>query len=267
MRAINIYNDTFFDWSTYERPTHSNNSFSNYLTKYNLFYLLLFIVEIDTLLWSFKFLTLQPVFFVRVDFPWMRRGDRADFHDTCAMLISEPLSRTSLEDSIQMRSFELLSSSRLLVGNIALYVCTGLFNCICDRTVSPGNPKSSIALCIFIGALHYPRWPMAVRRVKDCPRKIHTCAHVALSTLGIHPRRTRNASNLFIGNFADNRCSIKPPPRRTCSREYRHSMHKLMTRHASSRLKDSVAVPRHRVDTLADRKNPTTRSLFGRISR
>lgn len=104
-----------------------------------------------------------------------------------------------------------------------MYACA--CSTACATTVSSGNPKVASHSAFLLAHYIIPaaRWRNAV---KDCPRKINTCAHVVFSTLGIHPRRMRSALNLFIGNFADNRCSIKLLPRRTCSREYQHTMHK-----------------------------------------
>lgn len=217
----------------------------------NLFYLLLFSFQIDILLWPLELLT-RPVFFRS---RWFSMNATVDtVGQSYVTLVRCLFPRHSREDSIQMRGFGLLSW--LLVRNTSRYTkyAGGLFNCMCDHTVSSGKPKVTSHSAFLLAHYIIPaaRWRNAV---KDCPRKIRTCAHVVLSTLGIHPRRTRSASNLFIGNFADNRCSIKLPPLRTCSREYLHSMYKLMARHASSRLTDSVAA-------LADHKNPTVGSEF-----
>lgn len=230
---------------------------------HDLCYLLLFILQINILFWSLEFLTRQAVSF----------SSALIFHEcdetigqTFVTLVWCLFTSHSREHLPKIQSkceaFGLLSW--LLVGNTARFTkyaracSTG-----CATTVSSSNPKVASHSAFLLAHYIIPaaRWRNAV---KDCPRKIRTCAHVVLSTLGIHPRRTRSASNLFIGNFADNRCSIKLPPLRTCSREYLHSMHKLMARHASSRLTDSVAALSVRSRIIRTRRQDW--NLFGRVS-
>jgi len=97
------------------------------------------------------------------------------------MLISQPLSRASPEDSIEMRSFEISAgaashrkSGRIIGARVCAFPCVSARAHSGDaRSQQPAARERHVAFCIFIGALHYPRVGHA-RAAREHPRTVRS---------------------------------------------------------------------------------------------
>lgn len=128
------------------------------------------------------------------------------------------------------------------------------------------DSRSSAALCIFIGTLHYSRCSDGGAQGAPKPSLEDTCLRDACAH-----RRAQHLRNPPKADWVPPNLLLEISPITDAPLRYRHeerargylrSMHKLMTRHASSRLTDSVA------GTLADCRSTDEvleDSLFGRI--
>jgi len=130
------------------------------------------------------------------------------------MLISQPLSRASPEDSMEMRSFEISAgaashrkSGRIIGARVCASPCVSARAHSGDaRSQQPAARERHVVLCIFIGRITLSaRWPRArCERVSEKDARVRRiCTRDArvlvISISGLHRKRAERA---LIGNFA-----------------------------------------------------------------
>lgn len=122
----------------------------------------------------------------------MQRG-RPPWHLRC--LFPSHSREPSLEDSIQMRSPEIL-----LDCSQGMPACTDSFRHVRPQ---PSGSWSSTVLCIFMDALHYPRWPQwwsEVSTPKLSPKDTYVTGRARRAQHLRNPPKAnrRSASNLLL---------------------------------------------------------------------